>query len=64
MPADLDGFALPPTQRAGDFRLAPLRAGMFIYRMKVNFATPANTVKTLQAIVPVAVGERVRCGGA
>jgi hypothetical protein len=59
MPADLDGFALPPTNAPGIF--LSLHGfpewGMFVYRMKVDFVTPANTVRTLQAIVPVAVAE-------
>ncbi|HEV7473108.1 MAG TPA: hypothetical protein VGN90_03600, partial [Pyrinomonadaceae bacterium] len=62
MPADLDGFAPPPTGAPGIF--ASLHSGgMYIYRMKVDFATPANTVRTLQAVVPVAPSSAA-CGGA
>ena len=61
MPADLDGFALPPTNAPGVF-LSLHSAGMFIYRMKVDFVTPANTVRTLQASVPVAAATGA-CGG-
>jgi len=61
MPADLDGFAPPPTNAPGIF-LSLHSSGMFIYRMKVDFATPANTVRTLQAIVPVAPSNAA-CGG-
>ena len=53
LPADLDGFAPPPTNAPGIF-LSHHAAGMFIYRFKVDWVTPANTVKTLQANVPVA----------
>ncbi len=53
MPADLDGFAPPPTGAPGIF-LAVHGSGMFIYRMKVDFVTPANTIKTRQANVPIA----------
>jgi hypothetical protein len=35
---------------------------MYVYRMKVNFAAPASTMKTLQAIVPVAPSSAA-CGG-
>jgi hypothetical protein len=51
MPADLDGFAPPPTGAPGIF-----------YRMKVDFINPANTVKTQQATVPVAPSNAA-CGG-
>jgi hypothetical protein len=50
MPADLDGAAPPPTGAPGIF-LSIKTSGMVIYRMKVDFDTPANTVKT-QALVP------------
>ena len=53
MPADLDGFAPPPTNAPGIF-LSWHTTGMVIYRMKVDWVTPANTVKTVQATVPVA----------
>ncbi len=61
MPADIDGFALPPTGAPGIF-LSLHTSGMFIYRMKVDFVTPANTVNTLQANVPVAPSTAA-CGG-
>jgi hypothetical protein len=61
MPADLDGYALPPTGAAGIF-LSLHTSGMFVYRMKVDFTTPANTVRTLQANVPVAAATGA-CGG-
>jgi hypothetical protein len=53
MPADLDGFAPPPTSAPGIF-LSIHGTSMYIYRMKVDFITPGNTVKTRQATVPVA----------
>jgi len=61
MPADLDGFALPPTFAPGIF-LSLHPSGMFIYRMKVDFVTPANTVNIKQATVPVAPATGA-CGG-
>jgi hypothetical protein len=61
MPADLDGFALPPTNAPGIF-LSLHPSGMFVYRMKVDFVTPASTVRTLQAVVPVAPATGA-CGG-
>jgi hypothetical protein len=61
MPADLDGFAVPPANAPGIF-VSLHFDGMYIYRMKVNFASPANTTKTLQAIVPVAPANAA-CGG-
>ncbi|MBZ5637329.1 MAG: hypothetical protein LAO51_01080, partial [Acidobacteriia bacterium] len=61
MPADLDGFAPPPTGAPGIF-VSLHTEGMFIYRMKVDFATPTNTVKTQQATVPVAAATGA-CGG-
>ena len=61
MPADMDGFALPPTSAPGVFvSLHP--DGMYIYRMKPNFISPGATTKTLQAIVPVAPSTAA-CGG-
>jgi hypothetical protein len=63
MPADLDGFAPPPAGAPGIFlSLSPQGTAMFFYRMKVDFVTPANTVKTLQAQVPVAAATGA-CGG-
>jgi hypothetical protein len=53
MPADLDGFAPPPTKAPGIF-LSIHGTSMRLYRMKVDFITPGNTVKTLQAAVPIA----------
>ena len=61
MPADLDGFAQPPIKAPGIFvSLHP--DGMYIYRMKVSFAAPDSSSKTLQAIVPVAPSSAA-CGG-
>jgi hypothetical protein len=53
LPADMDGFAPPPTNAPGIF-LSHHSSGMFFYRFKVDFTTPANTVKTLQAVAPTA----------
>jgi hypothetical protein len=61
MPADLDGFAPPPTNAPGIF-LSIHSSGMFIYRMKVDFVTPANTLNVKQATVPVAPATGA-CGG-
>ena len=61
MPADVDGFTPPPKGSPGIF-LSLHPAGMFIYRMKVDFDTPANTVRTKQSTVPVAAASAA-CGG-
>jgi hypothetical protein len=61
MPVDLDGFALPPTNAPGVF-LSLHASGMRIYRMKVDFTAPANTVNAVQATVPVAAATAA-CGG-
>ena len=61
MPADLDGFAPPPTGAPGIF-LSWHPQGMVVYRMKVDFNVPANTVRTVQATVPVAPATGA-CGG-
>ena len=61
MPADLDGFAPPPGGAPGIF-VSLHGDGMHLYRMKVDFATPANTTRTLQAIMPVAPASAA-CGG-
>jgi hypothetical protein len=61
MPADLDGFAPPPTAAPGIF-VSLHTTGMFVYRMKVDFNNSANTVRTLQATVPVAPSNAA-CGG-
>ncbi len=61
MPADLDGFAYPPAKAPGIF-VSLHTEGMYIYRMKVNYASPATTTNTLQAIVPVAPSNAA-CGG-
>jgi hypothetical protein len=53
MPADLDGFAPPPAGAPGIFTSVH-PDGMYLYRMKVDFATPANTTLTLQAKMPIA----------
>jgi hypothetical protein len=61
MPADLDGFALPPIKAPGIFvSLHP--TGMFVYRMKVSFLSPGSSSKSLQAVVPVAPATGA-CGG-
>jgi hypothetical protein len=61
MPADLDGFAVPPTKAPGIF-VSLHSEGMYIYRMKVSFVAPGSSTKTLQAIVPVAAANGA-CGG-
>ncbi|HKQ96902.1 MAG TPA: hypothetical protein VJV75_03390, partial [Candidatus Polarisedimenticolia bacterium] len=53
LPADLDGVTPPPTGAPGVF-LSLHSNGMWFYRMKVDFAVPANTTRTLQGIAPVA----------
>jgi hypothetical protein len=62
MPADLDGFALPPTAAPGIF-VSLHSDGMYIYRMKVSFAGSGSASKTLQAIVPVAPAAAACEGG-
>jgi hypothetical protein len=61
MPADLDGFAPPPNGAPGIF-VSLHSAGMYLYRMKVDFTTPANTTRTLQAVMPTAAANAA-CGG-
>ncbi len=61
MPADLDGFAPPPGGAPGIF-LSVHGSGMYLYRMKVDFTTPANTVRPLQAVLPIAAAASA-CGG-
>ncbi|HKQ62098.1 MAG TPA: hypothetical protein VJS92_12480 [Candidatus Polarisedimenticolaceae bacterium] len=61
MPADLDGFAPPPTGAPGIF-VSLNGDGMAIYRMEVDFAVPANTLRTKQATVAVAPSTGA-CGG-
>jgi hypothetical protein len=61
MPADLDGFAPPPGGAAGIFTSVHTD-GMYLYRMKVDFTTPANTTRTLQSIIPIAPASAA-CGG-
>ena len=61
MPADLDGFAPPPAGAPGIFTSVH-GDGMYLYRMKVDFATPANTTRTLQAMIPIAPASAA-CGG-
>src|SRR5256714_10066981 len=61
LPADLDGFAPPPGDAPGIF--ASIHGdGMHLYRMKVDWTTPANTVRTLQAVMPTAPASAA-CGG-
>ena len=62
MPADLDGFALPPALAPGIF-VSLHDDGMYIYRLKVSFAGSGSAVKTLQAIVPVAPSGAACAGG-
>ena len=61
MPADLDGFALPPSLAPGVF-VSLHEDGMYIYRMKVSFAGAGTSSRTLQAIVPIAPATAA-CGG-
>jgi hypothetical protein len=61
MPADLDGFAPPPGGAPGIF-VSIHSSGMYLYRMKVDFTTPANTTRTLQAVMPTAPAAAA-CGG-
>ena len=61
MPADLDGFAPPPGGAPGIFTSVH-PDGMHLYRMKVDFTTPANTVRTQQAVMPIASASAA-CGG-
>src|SRR5262245_8214423 len=53
MPADLDGVTPPPTNAPGIF-LSVHGTSMVFYRMKVDFNTPANTVRTTQGTAAVA----------
>jgi len=62
MPADLDGFAPPPTGAPGIF-VSVHSTGMYVYRMKVDFTTPANTVRTRQATMPIAPATGACNGG-
>ncbi|HEX6853301.1 MAG TPA: hypothetical protein VF139_18030 [Candidatus Polarisedimenticolaceae bacterium] len=62
MPADLDGFAPPPTGAPGIF-LSVHGASMHLYRMKVDFQTPANTTRTRQAVIPIAPATGACNGG-
>lgn len=61
MPADLDGFALPPTLAPGIF-VSLHDDGLYVYRMKVSFAGAGSSSRTLQAIVPIAPANAA-CGG-
>ena len=61
MPADLDGFAPPPANAPGIFTSVHVD-GMYLYRMKADFTTPANTTRTLQAKMPIAPAT-APCGG-
>ncbi|HZN04486.1 MAG TPA: hypothetical protein VFD06_12965 [Candidatus Polarisedimenticolia bacterium] len=53
MPADQDGPTPPPTRAPGIF-LSLHGPSMYFYRMKVDFAVPANTTRILQGTAPVA----------
>jgi hypothetical protein len=62
MPADLDGHAPPPGGAPGIF--TSLHSdGMYLYRMKVDFANSANTSRSLQAKMPVAPASAACNGG-
>ncbi len=61
LPADLDGFAPPPGGAPGIFTSIH-SDGMYLYRMKVDFANAANTTRTLQAKMPIAAASAA-CGG-
>jgi hypothetical protein len=60
MPADVDGFAPPPAGAPGIFASVH-KDGMYIYRLKVDFAA-GTAVRTLQAVLPVADASAA-CGG-
>ncbi|MEP6809767.1 MAG: dockerin type I domain-containing protein [Chthoniobacterales bacterium] len=62
MPADIDGNTPPPGGAPGIF-LSLHGSSMFLYRMKVDFATPANTVRTLQGTMPIAPSSAACNGG-
>ncbi|HMJ06167.1 MAG TPA: hypothetical protein VK474_07910 [Chthoniobacterales bacterium] len=62
MPADLDGNAPPPGGAPGIF-LSLHSGSMYLYRMKVDFATPANTNRPLQGIMPIAAASAACNGG-
>ncbi|HET8948110.1 MAG TPA: hypothetical protein VFQ07_14125 [Candidatus Polarisedimenticolia bacterium] len=53
MPADLDGVTPPPVAAPGIF-VSIHGTSMTFYRMKVDFNTPANTVRTTQGSSPIA----------
>ena len=53
MPADLDGPTPPPTGAPGIF-LSLHGPQMWFWRMKPNFAVPANTTRILQGTAPIA----------
>ncbi|CAN5793487.1 hypothetical protein BH20VER1_BH20VER1_00140 [soil metagenome] len=61
MPADLDGHAPPPHNAPGIF-LSIHGSSMYLYRMKVDWANPANTTRPLQATMPIAPATAA-CGG-
>ncbi len=61
MPADLDGFALPPTQAPGVF-VSLHEDGVYVYRLKVSFTGAGSISRTLQAVVPMAPASAA-CGG-
>lgn len=62
IPADVDGFAPPPSAAPGIF-LSLGESGMKVYRLHVDWATPANTVRTLQTTATYAPFSDV-CPGA
>ncbi len=53
MAADLDGHAPPPTNAPGIFA-SMSGQNIKLYRYKVDWAVPANTVRIVQATLPVA----------
>ncbi|HYV18874.1 MAG TPA: hypothetical protein VFC25_07580 [Verrucomicrobiae bacterium] len=53
LPADLDGVTPPPTGAPGIF-VSIHGTSMTFYRMKVDFNTPANTVRSVQGTSPIA----------
>jgi hypothetical protein len=62
MPADLDGNAPPPGGAPGIF-VSLHGGGMYLYRMRVDFTTPANTNRSLQGVMPVAPATAACNGG-
>ena len=61
--ADLDGKRLPPAGAPNVFASVNFNNDnrVFLWNFHVDFVTPANTVKTLQAVAPTAAGNTVYC---